>query len=133
MEFVSFDRRALIRFGPIDLLGMLAMLWIGELRHGNDPVVSPFLYLDTLAPFLIGWIIAAYLLSAYSTATLDSYRAAIGYAVVAWFVGNTIGQALRASDFFHGGTELSFFLVMFGFVGVALTAGRVIVITVTED
>lgn len=133
MDFASLDRRALTRYGPVDLLGMLAMLWIGELRHGNDPLTSPFLYIDTLIPFLVGWLVAAYALSAYGEQTLGSYRNAVGYALVAWFVGNTIGQGLRASTFFHGGTELSFFLVMFIFVGISLTAGRVLVITVLGD
>lgn len=133
MDFATFDRRALTRYAPLDLIGMVAMMWVGELRHGNDPLVSPFLYLDTLAPFLIGWVVAAYALGAYSSRTLRGYRYAIGYALLAWFVGNVIGQGLRETAFFHGGSQLSFFLVMLIFVGGALTVGRVVVIAGLGD
>jgi hypothetical protein len=133
MDYATIDRRALVRFGFVDLLGILAMVWVGELRHGNDPLASPFLYLDTLAPFLVGWVVAAYALGAYGPRVLEDARLAIGSALVAWFVGNAIGQALRASSLFHGGTELAFFLVMFGFVGAALSVGRGVVIAVRGD
>lgn len=133
MDFATLDRRALARYGPLDLLAILAMIWVGELRHGTDPLASPFLYLDTLAPFLVGWIVAAYALGAYGSHTLDGYRPAIGSALLAWLVGNLVGQALRATSLFHGGTQLSFVLVMFGFVGGALTIGRVLAIVVRGD
>lgn len=133
MDFATFDRRALVRYGPVDLLGILVMIWIGELRHGNDPLVSPFLYVDTLVPFLVGWLVAAYAVGAYSAGTLEGYRPAIGYALGAWFVGNAIGQALRATDLFHGGTQPSFVLVMLLFVGVALIVGRSLVIAASGD
>lgn len=133
MDFATFDRRALRRFGVVDLVAILAMLWAGQLRHGNDPLVVPFLYFDTLAPFLIGWIVASFAFGAYSAETLNGYTAAVLPTLVAWFVGNTIGQGLRATSLFHGGTELSFYLVMFGFVGVTLVLGRVVVIAVGGD
>lgn len=133
MDFATFDRRALRRFGVVDLVAILAMLWAGQLRHGLDPLVSPFRYFDTLVPFLVGWIIASYAFGAYGEKTLDGYRAAVVPTLVAWFVGNTIGQALRASSLFHGGTEPAFFLVMFVFVGVALVLGRFVVIGVLGD
>lgn len=133
MNFATFDRRALRRFGIVDLVAILAMLWAGQLRHGLDPLVSPFRYLDTVVPFLLGWLVASYAFGAYGGRTLDGYRAAVVPALVAWFVGNAIGQALRASSLFHGGTELAFFLVIFGFVGVALVLGRVLVIVVVGD
>lgn len=133
MEFASLDRRALRRYGPVDLVAILAMLWIGELRHGNDPLVSPWLYVDTLLPFLVGWIVASYALSAYGARTLEGYREAVVAVLAAWFVGNVIGQAIRATSLFYGGTELSFFLVMLVFVGGALTVGRVLVIAVRGD
>lgn len=133
MDFASLDRRALRRFGPVDLLAIVAMLWVGELRHGNDPLVSPWLFVDTLLPFLVGWLVAAYALSAYGESTLAGYRPAIGAALVAWLVANVIGQALRATALFHGGSQLSFFLVMLGFVGGALAVGRAVVTAVLGD
>lgn len=133
MDFATFDRRALVRYGPIDLLGMLAMLWIGEIRHGFDPLVYPGVYVQTLVPFLLGWVVAAYALGAYGSRTLGSYRFAIGDALAAWFVANVIGQLIRATPYLRGGSQLSFFLVMLGFVGIALTVGRVVVIAAFGD
>jgi len=133
MDFASLDSRALRRYGPVDLVAILAMLWIGELRHGNDPLVTPLLFVDTLIPFLVGWIVAGYALGAYSAVTMDGYRPAIVQVLVAWFAANVVGQALRATDLFHGGSQLSFFLVMLGFVGIALTVGRVAVIAALGD
>lgn len=133
MDFATLDRRALRRFGVVDLVAILAMLWAGQLRHGIDPLAMPGRYLGTLAPFLIGWVVASYAFGAYGPETLEGYRAAVVSTVVAWFVGNTIGQGLRATSLFHGGTELAFYLVMFGFVGGALVVGRVLVIAVHGD
>ena len=133
MDFVTFDRRALREFGLVDLVAILAMFWAGQLRHGIDPLALPMRYLGTLAPFLLGWIVASYAFGAYGEQTLEGYRGALVPAVVAWFVGNTIGQGLRSTSLFHGGTELSFFLVMFGFVGAALVVGRVVVTAVFGD
>lgn len=133
MDFATFDRRALRRFGVSDLVAILAMLWVGQLRHGIDPLTMPGRYLGTLAPFLIGWIVASYVFGAYGAKTLDDYRSAVVPALVAWFVGNTIGQGLRSTSLFHGGTELAFYLVMFGFVGGALVLGRVVVTGVRGD
>lgn len=130
MDFATLDRRALRRYGLVDLLAIVTMLWVGELRHGNDPVVSPWLFVDTLIPFLVGWFVASYALGAYSSTTRDGYRPAVLQVLVAWFAANVIGQALRATDLFHGGSQLSFFLVMLGFVGAALAIGRVVVIAV---
>lgn len=130
MDFATLDRRALRHFGVVDLAAILAMLWAGQLRHGIDPLTMPGRYFGTVAPFLIGWIVASYAFGAYGSQTLDGYRAAVVSTLVAWFFGNTIGQGLRSTSLFHGGTELSFYLVMFGFVGGALVLGRVLVVTV---
>lgn len=130
MEYLTFDPRAVRRYGVADLVAIVATVWAGSLHHGNDPLVVPSIYIETLTPFLVGWVVAAYALGAYSEDTLSGYRAALVPTLVGWFVGNAIGQGLRASPFFRGGTELSFFLVMFGFVGVALLVARTLVIAV---
>lgn len=133
MEFATYDLRALRRFGVVDLLAILAMFWAGQLRHGIDPLAMPMRYLGTLGPFLVGWLVASYAVGAYGRRTLDGYRDAVVPVVVAWFVGNAIGQGLRSTSLFHGGTGLAFFLVMFGFVGAALVLGRVVVTGVRGD
>lgn len=118
-----------VGFALGDLLVIVGFIVMGELRHGVHPVESPLIVADTIAPFLVGWVVAALVVGAYSPAATRSVRSAVVRVAGTWVVAAAIGLALRSTEFFHGGAPLSFALVVTG-VGVAsLSAWRAIATT----
>lgn len=97
-----------------DVLVLLAFLTAGALEHNtvseltNDP-----LYLGgVVAPFLLGWAVAAPLIGAYSAGAAESAKASVPLAIRSWIAAAVIGLALRATPIFHGGVEPIFAAVM---------------------
>jgi hypothetical protein len=107
-----------------DLLVLVGFLVAGELRHGVNPVESPLVVADTVAPFLVGWVVAAVGLGAYAPGATRTVRTAVLRVVGAWFGAAAIGLALRATTLFHGGSPLSFALVVAGFGGTSFALWR---------
>jgi hypothetical protein len=97
-----------------DLLVLVGFLVIGELSHGVHPVESPLVVADTVAPFFVGWVVAALAVGAYAPGATRSVRTAVLRAAAAWVGAAAIGLALRATTLFHGGSPLSFALVVTG-------------------
>lgn len=113
-----FDRSpgtAVLALG--DLLVLASFLTAGSLTHGVDPVNMPGHIAGTVAPFLVGWVVAAIAVGAYAPGATRTVRTAVLRAAGAWVVAAAIGLALRATPYFHGGAPLSFALVVTG-VGV---------------
>lgn len=113
-----FDRSpGTARLALGDLLVLAGFLTVGELRHGVNPVESPLVVADTVAPFLVGWVVAALVAGAYAPGATRTVRTAVLRAAGAWVAAAIIGLALRAMPYFHGGAPLTFALVVIG-VGV---------------
>ncbi|WP_276271464.1 DUF3054 domain-containing protein [Haloarcula litorea] len=109
-----------------DLVAILLFVGAGELQHGYNPVVDTGRYAGTLAPFLVGWVLAATLVGAYRADVLSNPFRLVGLTVGGWVVAVVIAQALRATALFHGGAALTFALVSIGVGGVLLTLWRVV-------
>lgn len=112
MELTDLDRRSLRLFLVGDLLAVLAFTGLGELRHGVNPATMPWVWLDTATPFLLGWLVVAPFGRAYSTAVRSGWRGLFVWTTVSWLGADAVGQALRATDLFHGGSEPVFYLVL---------------------
>lgn len=97
-----------------DLLVLVGFLVLGELRHDVNPIASPLVVADTIAPFLLGWVVAALAAGAYAPGATRTVRAAVLRAASAWVGAAAIGLALRATPLFHGGSPLPFVLVVTG-------------------
>jgi len=110
----------------VDVLALSATLTVGVVNHHSVEYLSaePVGWLLTLVPFLVGWLVAAPLVGAYSAGAAESAKAAIPLAIRAWVPGSVIGFALRASPLFAGGFELVFGAVVFVTCGVGLVALR---------
>jgi hypothetical protein len=125
------DRRIDARATPLavgDVLVVALLLTGGTIHHnGADFVLSNPVYLaGVLAPFLIGWIVAAPLLGAYAPGATETAKAAVPLALRSWVVADLIGLGLRASPAFHGGAQLSFAVVTILVGAVGLTVWRVL-------
>ena len=113
-----FDRSpGTARLALGDLLVLAGFLTAGSLNHGVDPVTMPGRVAGTVAPFLVGWVVAALAVGAYAPGATRTVRTAVLRVAGAWATAAVIGLALRATPYFHGDAPLTFALVVVG-VGV---------------
>ncbi|USZ68592.1 DUF3054 domain-containing protein [Halorussus salilacus] len=101
-----------------DLVVLAGFLTLGSMNHGVDPATMTGRVAGTVAPFLIGWVVAAPLVGAYAPDATRTVGTAAVRASLAWIPAAAIGLALRSTDFFHGGSPWTFALVVTG-VGLA--------------
>lgn len=95
-----------------DLLSILTFVVAGEISHYGLAFVlsSPAWVAETAIPFVLGWLVVAPLAGLYDGTRRSPVRA-VGLAVGAWIVAALVGQALRATPYFHGGFAVTFVLV----------------------
>ncbi|WP_299331373.1 DUF3054 domain-containing protein [Haloplanus sp.] len=124
-----FHRRLDGRTVPMavgDLLVIAALFSAGTVHHnGVGFVVSNPGYLaGTIAPFFVGWVVAAPLLGAYAPGAAESSKAAIPLAIRSWLLADAIAMGLRAAPFVRGGVQVTFVLVSLGVGVVGLSLWR---------
>jgi len=101
-----------------DLLAILGVLTIGMTRHGTfGPERAALVY----SPFVIGWVIGAVLIGAYSAGAAESAKAAIPLGIRAWVVATIIGLGLRWTVIFPDSFQLSMETGIFIFITLLLT------------
>lgn len=111
-----------------DIVVLVGLLSVGSLRHGIDPFAQPLHIAETVAPFLLGWLIAAPLVGAYAPNVFQSQRMNIGLTIAAWVPAVVIGATLRATSYFQGNSPLTFVAVTLGFGTVFLGVWRALAI-----
>lgn len=108
-----------------DVGAIVVFIYAGTLRHataGFPPTVADAGEIAlTAGPFLIGWLLAAVPIGAYSPGAGESAKAAVPLAIRSWIVAAFVGLGLRATGFFPGGFDPVFAAVML--VGGALFVG----------
>jgi len=104
-----------------DLLVIVGFLIVGELNHDVNPVESPLVVADTIAPFLAGWIVAALVVGAYAPGATRTVKTSVTRVSATWIIAAAIGLALRSTSYFHGSSPWTFALVITG-IGVAFLA-----------
>jgi len=118
----SIDRER-VGIGVVDLGIVVGLVLLGNVEHGGNPIVEPLASLETVAPFVIGWIAVAALAGVYTRANLigtDGLR----LTATAWIAAANVGLMLRGSPLFEGGTTWPFPVVITGIVLVALLGWR---------
>lgn len=100
-----------------DVLVILAFIYAGSLRHESVAfppagVADLIALLAIAAPFLIGWVIAAPLIGAYSAGAVESAKASVPLTIRSWIPAAVIGLLLRATPWIEGGVALAFVAVM---------------------
>lgn len=120
---VTVDRRsALVAAG--DLLVLAALLAVGVIEHGANPLAEPLATLETMAPFLLSWLPVAALGGLYATDTIGSLRRTLRLTILAWLGAANVGLILRASPLFDGGAAWTFSAVITGLGLVVLVVWR---------
>lgn len=115
-----------------DVVAIAAFVIPGEIQHGFPPLEYPVRTLDTFAPFLLGWIVAALLGGLYTSDALKNSRRILSWTVPAWVFALLVGHGLRATPLFHGGTSPIFFLVTLAVGGSVGIAWRLVVGALTD-
>jgi hypothetical protein len=80
-----------------DVLILALLLSLGTARHNGFAYLTenPVGLALTLLPFLVGWVVAAPLVGAYSAGAAESAKAAIPLGIRSWVVADVIGIVLR--------------------------------------
>lgn len=123
MDDQSFLARRLDRAAaPLavgDLLVLMGFLTVGTLSHTTTEFLAnePTYLLGVWAPFLIGWVLVAPLVGAYSAGAVETAKSSVPLVVRSWVPAAAVGFVLRAFVF-RGGAALAF-------VGVILVTGAV--------
>lgn len=79
--------------------------------HGVDPAARPAYAAETVAPFLLGWFVAAPMLGAYAAGVHESLARTALAVTISWTVAAVIGVGLRATPYFPGDAPAAFLVV----------------------
>lgn len=110
-----FDRSAVTALLlVVDLAIITAQLSYGLVVHGTDPLAAPLYTAETVAPFLLGWLLVAPTLGVYTARIRGSFIETTLSVGIAWVVAVLIGVGLRATPWFVGDAPLAFVLVTVG-------------------
>lgn len=97
-----------------DIAFLLSFLTLGALEHNPADYLAenPLVWAGIVAPFLIGWVVVAPAVGAYSPGAGESAKSSVPLAVRSWLLAAVVGMALRASPLFAGGFAVAFAVVM---------------------
>ncbi len=109
-EPVFGERRLLV--GTVDVCLLVALVLVGQLDHGINPLADPLAAVETMIPFVVGWLIVGTLAGAYRPTAFETLTRGAVVTAVGWLGGANIGFILRSSPLFEGGALWPFNLVM---------------------
>lgn len=110
---VAVDRRSMfVAVGDLCLLA--ALVTVGVIQHGTDPLADPVGTAGAMAPFVTAWLPIAALAGLYAEEALRSVRRSVRLTTVGWLAAANVGLILRSSPLFDGGAGWIFNLVITG-------------------
>ncbi|CCQ34382.1 hypothetical protein HLRTI_001964 [Halorhabdus tiamatea SARL4B] len=110
-----------------DVVAIAAFVLVGAVLGHGESLTNVGRHVGTMAPFLVGWVVAAMLGSLYTIDARRSVLRAVSWTVPAWITAALIGQLLRASSLFHGSFSPSFLLISIVIGLVLLASWRAVV------
>ncbi|QZX99381.1 DUF3054 domain-containing protein [Halobaculum rubrum] len=121
--------RAALPLAVGDLLVIVAFIYVGTIQHGSVPFPptgagDALALLTVAAPFLVGWVVAAPLIGAYSAGAAESAKASVPLAIRSWIPAAVLGLIIRATPVVEGGVAITFAIVMFVVGSVSLGVWR---------
>lgn len=109
-----------------DVVLLATLILFGQWSHGIDPVSDPAATVETMLPFITGWLIVSLLAGAYDRDVISAPIESARLAAIAWLAGANIGLILRSSPVFDGSGDWPFNLVITGFGLLALVGWRLV-------
>lgn len=111
-----------------DCTVIVAVLSLGIVRHhGVTGLLDVGGVLETVLPFLVGWLLAAPLVGAYGGGIDGRHRRSVGLAVAAWMGATVVGAGIRATAVVSGGATPVFVVVVAGTGGLGVALWRLVV------
>lgn len=109
-----------------DVAFLLAFLTVGALQHNPSDYLAenPLVWAGIVAPFLIGWVVVAPIVGAYSPGAGESAKSSVPLVVRSWIPAAVVGILLRASSLFAGGFAVTFAAIMLVGGSIALGGWR---------
>ena len=97
-----------------DITALLAFLLVGILEHWplDALLADPLIYVYAAGPFVLGWIIAAPLVGAYSPGGGSAPNSSIPLALRSWILAVLIGLGVRIVALPARGADLTFATVI---------------------
>lgn len=97
-----------------DLVALLAFLFVGTLEHSTVEQIQaePTLYLVVAGPFVLGWLICAPLIGAYSPGGGSAPNSSIPLAIRSWIPAVLIALVIRVVALPARGAEPVFAAIM---------------------
>lgn len=126
----SASRRIVLIIG--DLITLILFAVIGRSTHGEAAGFDAAMQvLETAAPFLIGWFVAAPFVGAFRANLLNRPGALLGRTALAWLIACPIGLGLRAL-IRQSPVIMTFALVTFATVLLMLLVWRGLFVLITR-
>ncbi|MFC6717216.1 DUF3054 domain-containing protein [Natrialbaceae archaeon GCM10025810] len=117
--------RATAVLAAIDVVVVVGFVTFGLVSHGTSPLSDPVRSLETVAPFLFGWLVASGLAGVYARDVYTSPKRTARLTAVAWIAAANVGLILRTSPVFDQTAVFPFNLVITGFGLLFLLCWRV--------
>ncbi|WP_255169941.1 DUF3054 domain-containing protein [Natrononativus amylolyticus] len=115
-------------------VGLIALLVVGGvIDHGGNPLAAPLSTVETILPFVLGWLALSPLAGAYRAGIGRDPARAARVAAVSWIAAANVGLILRSSPLFDGGSGWPFNLIMTGLGLLLLVGWRVGYAAVTDS
>lgn len=97
-----------------DLVVLLAFLFVGTLQHStlDQLQADPTIYLLAAGPFILGWLICAPLVGAYSPGGGSAPNSSIPLAIRSWIPAAVVGLLVRVVAIPGRGADVTFVLII---------------------
>jgi hypothetical protein len=111
-----------------DAIALLAFLLAGTLRHWPLAEVraDPMIYVYAAAPFVLGWVLCAPLVGAYSPGGGSAPNSSVPLAIRSWIPATVVGLLVRVVAAPDRGFEPVFAVVMLVGGALVLSAWRLL-------
>lgn len=108
-----------------DAVAITAFATVGAAHHGESPL-DPVAVGWIVAPFLVGWAVAAVIGGLYTGDATASPVRALSWSLPAWIVASLLGSGLRGTALFPGDVALTFVAVTIAVGGAFVVGWRVL-------
>jgi hypothetical protein len=109
-----------------DLIALLAFLLAGTIQHSTvaELQADPAIYLFAAGPFILGWIVCAPLVGAYSPGGGSALNSSIPLAIRSWIPAAIVGLLVRVLAIPGRGAEPIFAIIILVGGSIALSVWR---------
>lgn len=110
----------------VDTAAIVGLVLVGLVEHEVNPLVRPLYALDTIFPFVVGWLVCAGLLGLYRDRRRERFRRHLRSATVCWLAAANVAFLIRGSSVTAGSITWPFPLVLTGFGLVVVLGSRTV-------